>query len=56
MRLASSIRSTVSLATACCSASGQGTEVEIDGIEYLVMKESDIMGVLVEASAGRKAA
>jgi chaperonin GroES len=33
-----------------------GTEVEIDGIEYLVMKESDIMGVLVEASAGRKAA
>jgi hypothetical protein len=31
-----------------------GTEVEIDGIEYLVMKESDIMGVLVEASAGRK--
>jgi chaperonin GroES len=33
-----------------------GTEVEIDGIEYLVMKESDIMGVLAEASAGRKGA
>ncbi|MDE5457905.1 MULTISPECIES: co-chaperone GroES [Bradyrhizobium] len=33
-----------------------GTEVKIDGIEYLIMKESDITGVLVEASAGRKAA
>ena len=26
-----------------------GTEVKIDGVEYLIMKESDIMGVLVEA-------
>ena len=25
-----------------------GTEVKIDGVEYLIMKESDIMGVLVE--------
>jgi chaperonin GroES len=33
-----------------------GTEVKIDGIEYLIMKESDNTGVLVEASAGRKAA
>jgi chaperonin GroES len=33
-----------------------GTEVKIDGIEYLIMKESDIMGVLVEAVARRKAA
>jgi chaperonin GroES len=33
-----------------------GTEVKIDGIEYLIMKESDIMGALVEAGAGRKAA
>src|SRR5258707_10186855 len=33
-----------------------GTEVKIDGIEYLIMKESDIMGVLVGASASRKAA
>jgi chaperonin GroES len=33
-----------------------GTEVKIDGIEYLIMKESDIMGVLVEASASRRAA
>jgi len=24
-----------------------GTEVKIGGIEYLIMKESDIMGVLV---------
>jgi len=28
-----------------------GTEVKIDGVEYLIMKESDIMGVLVEAEA-----
>ena len=33
-----------------------GTEVKIDGIEYLIMKESDIMGVLVGAGASRKAA
>jgi chaperonin GroES len=33
-----------------------GTEVKIDGIEYLIMKESDIMGVLVEAGASRKVA
>ena len=33
-----------------------GTEVKIDGVEYLIMKESDIMGVLVEAEAKRKAA
>ena len=33
-----------------------GTEVKIDGEEYLIMKESDIMGVLVEAKAGKKAA
>ena len=33
-----------------------GTEVKIDGVEYLIMKESDIMGVLVEAGATRKAA
>src|SRR5207248_351103 len=28
-----------------------GTEVKIDDVEYLIMKESDIMGVLVEAEA-----
>ncbi len=28
-----------------------GTEVKIDGIEYLIMKESEIMGVLVETEA-----
>ena len=28
-----------------------GTEVKIDCVEYLIMKESDIMGVLVEAEA-----
>src|SRR5579859_4800930 len=33
-----------------------GTEVKIDGIEYLIMKESDIMGVLTEAEAKKKAA
>jgi len=33
-----------------------GTEVKINGVEYLIMKESDIMGVLVEAEAKKKAA
>ena len=33
-----------------------GTEVKLDGVEYLIMKESDIMGVLVETEARRKAA
>ena len=33
-----------------------GTEVRIDGVEYLIMKESDVMGVLVEAEAKKKAA
>ena len=33
-----------------------GTEVKIDGDEYLIMKESDVMGVVVEADAKKKAA
>ena len=33
-----------------------GTEVKIDGVEYLIMKESDIMGVLDEVEAKKKAA
>jgi chaperonin GroES len=33
-----------------------GTEVKLDGVEYLIMKESDIMGVLVETQAKKKAA
>jgi chaperonin GroES len=33
-----------------------GTEVKIDDQEYLIMKESDIMGVLVETEARKKAA
>jgi len=33
-----------------------GTEVKIDDVEYLIMKESDIMGVLVETEARKKAA
>ncbi len=33
-----------------------GTEVKLDGVEYLIMKESDIMGVLIETQAKKKAA
>ena len=33
-----------------------GTEVKIDGQDLLIMKESDIMGVLEETVAKRKAA
>ncbi|WP_262032291.1 co-chaperone GroES [Microvirga sp. Mcv34] len=33
-----------------------GTEVKIDGEDLLIMKESDIMGVLEQATAQKKAA
>jgi chaperonin GroES len=33
-----------------------GTEVKLDGVEYLIMKESDIMGVLEDSVAKKKAA
>jgi chaperonin GroES len=33
-----------------------GTEVKIDGVEYLIMKESDVMGIIEETQAKRKAA
>jgi chaperonin GroES len=33
-----------------------GTEVKIEGQEYLIMKESDIMGVIEKTAAGKKAA
>ena len=33
-----------------------GTEIKLDGVEYLIMKESDIMGVIDEPVAKRKAA
>ena len=33
-----------------------GTEVRIDGEDLLIMKESDIMGVIEQSSAAKKAA
>ena len=34
-----------------------GTEIKLDGVEYLIMKESDIMGIVEgSAAAGKKAA
>ena len=33
-----------------------GTEVKIDGVDYLIMKESDIMGVIEETAARKKVA
>ena len=33
-----------------------GTEVKIDGVDYLIMKDSDIMGVLEGTAAKKKAA
>jgi chaperonin GroES len=33
-----------------------GTEVKIDDEEYLIMKESDVMGVLIETEARKKVA
>ena len=33
-----------------------GTEIKLDGVEYLIMKESDIMGILEGSGSMRKAA
>src|SRR5215468_1167423 len=33
-----------------------GTEVKIDNVEYLIMKESDIMGIMVQEATRKKAA
>ena len=33
-----------------------GTEIKIEGVEYLIMKESDILGVLDEPATRKKAA
>jgi chaperonin GroES len=33
-----------------------GTEVKIDGLDYLIMKESDVMGVIDESVAWKDAA
>jgi chaperonin GroES len=33
-----------------------GTEVKIDGVDYIIMKESDIMGVLDQSVTRKKAA
>jgi chaperonin GroES len=33
-----------------------GTEVKIEDVEYLIMKESDVMGVVAEPSVQKKAA
>jgi chaperonin GroES len=32
-----------------------GTEVKIDGVSYLIMKEADIMGVIETAAASKAA-
>ena len=33
-----------------------GTEIKLDGVDYLIMKESDIMGVIDQPVARKKAA
>ncbi|MDX2103136.1 MAG: co-chaperone GroES [Alphaproteobacteria bacterium] len=33
-----------------------GTEVKIDGVEYIIMKESDIMGIIDVTASKKKAA
>jgi len=44
------------LATACCSGKWSGNEVKLDGQELLIMKESDIMGVLTDLPVAKKKA
>ena len=33
-----------------------GTEIKLDGVEYLIMKESDIMGIVESSASLKKAA
>src|SRR5258706_14145960 len=33
-----------------------GTEIKLDGVEFLIMKESDIMGIIEGSAAMKKAA
>lgn len=33
-----------------------GSEIKLDGKEYLVMKESDVIGIIEEGKSGKKAA
>ncbi|MDR6951092.1 chaperonin GroES [Ancylobacter sp. 3268] len=33
-----------------------GTEVKLDGVDYLIMKESDILGIVEDAGSAKKAA
>ncbi|MBS9476086.1 co-chaperone GroES [Ancylobacter radicis] len=33
-----------------------GTEVKIDGVDYLIMKESDVLGVIDDSASAKKAA
>jgi co-chaperonin GroES (HSP10) len=40
--------------TASCIGKWSGTEVKIEGTEYLILKESDVMGVIDGAAAGSK--
>ena len=55
-KLAGSFRSTLKVGDRVLFGKWSGTEVKIDGAELLIMKESDIMGVLIETAAKRKAA
>ncbi len=43
-------------ANASCSENGRYLEVKIDEHEYLIMDESDIMGVMVDVEAKKKVA
>jgi len=42
--------------TACWFGKWSGTEVKLDGEELIIMKESDIMGVLDHGAAAKKVA
>jgi chaperonin GroES len=56
MRPASSFPSTSKSVDRVLFGKWSGTEVKIDGQELLIMKESDIMGIIDEPVAKKKAA
>ena len=55
-RLVSSIPIDIKVGDRALFGKWSGTEVKMDGQELLIMKESDIMGIVEESAAKKKAA
>ena len=47
-------RSPSKKATAFCSASTAGTEIKLDGEDFVIMREEEVLGILVGAPAKKE--